>query len=185
MSHLRAIIVVVVLILVGWLGFKVWRAAPSTSEIVQENHTIDEMEKDGLPDFSAKNLFGKEINLKSYSGQVIVLNFWASWCTPCVEEVPSLIKLVKAYRGKIHLFAISGDNSKEDIEIFLKSFPELKDENIDIIWDEDHTLMKKYGVARLPESFVGNKDLKLAKKLVGSIDWYTSDAKAYIEGLLK
>lgn len=147
--------------------------------------TLETMEKEGVPNVTAKDINGTSFDLKSLHGKIVILNFWASWCAPCVEEVPSLIKLIKEFKGDVHLIAISGDSNLEDINVFLKSFPELKDTNIKIVWDEDRSLMKQFSIARLPESLILDKEQKLAKKLVGSIDWYTSDSISYVTNLLK
>lgn len=95
-----------------------------------------------------------------------------------------MISLVEAMGGKLKLVAVSGDNSKDDINAFLKAFPKLRGENITIIWDEDRSLSRLYGVDRLPESFVVGKNLHLAKKIVGGIPWHTKDSEAYINELV-
>lgn len=183
-QHIKAFIIVAVLGLAGlwaYTHFVNQRLAGTPSDY----STLEEMEKNGVPNFSAKTLEGQEFDLESYKGKVVILNFWASWCGPCIEEVPSLIKLVKEFKGQVQLIAVSGDSKREDIDVFMKSFPEMKGENIHIVFDEDRSLMKRFQVARLPESLVLNPEQKLAKKIVGSIEWYNEDSVAYVESLLK
>jgi hypothetical protein len=96
-----------------------------------------------------------------------------------------MIKLVKQMNGKVHLLAISADDSVEDINIFLKSFPEIRNENISVTWDQDHSLMQLFDVARLPESFVLDRNGKLVKKVVGTINWYTDDSISFMKDLTK
>ncbi|WP_413560219.1 TlpA family protein disulfide reductase [Bdellovibrio sp. HCB209] len=182
-QHLKALALVIV---IG--GFAVWafnhyfmshvEKAPATMS------SVEKMETDGVPNFSAKALDGASFDLEQMKGKVIILNFWASWCGPCVEEVPSLIKLVKEYKGEIQLIAVSGDSNENDIHVFLKSFPELKGENIKIVYDQDRSLMKMFDVSRLPESLILNREHKLVKKLVGSIDWHTKDSLEYMNSLM-
>jgi thiol-disulfide isomerase/thioredoxin len=113
------------------------------------------------------------------------VNFWASWCGPCIEEVPSLIKLLKTFPNELELIAISGDSNQADIDSFMKSFPEMKTlPNIHVVWDADKSLAQKYQIFRLPESFLLDKDLKLIKKISGTIDWHTEDAIAYIKQVI-
>jgi thiol-disulfide isomerase/thioredoxin len=141
--------------------------------------------KEPLPEFSAKTLEGKELQLSQFKGKVVVVNFWASWCGPCIEEVPSLIKLLKAFPNDLELIAISGDSNQADIDSFMKSFPEMKTlPNIHVVWDEDKSLAQKYQIYRLPESFLLNKELKLIKKISGTIDWHTPDAIEYIKQVI-
>ncbi|KHD87570.1 MAG: thiol:disulfide interchange protein tlpA [Bdellovibrio sp. ArHS] len=184
-QHLKAIIVVVIFAALGVWGFNQWMAS-RTADTNANNYTaLERMEKEGVPSFEAKDLSGQTFELSSMEGKVVILNFWASWCGPCIEEVPSLIKLVKEFKGEVQLIAISGDSLREDIDVFMKSFPEMKGENIKIVWDQDRSLMKQFQVARLPESMVLGKDQKLVKKIVGTIDWYNKDSIAYIKSLLE
>lgn len=180
--HFKALLVVLVLGALGAWAFKHFYMADLRSgpQVVAPVN----WETDGLPDFETKLLDGTPFRFSSLKGKVVILNFWASWCGPCVEEVPSLIKLVKEFNGEVQLVAISGDSSQNDIDVFLKSFPELKAENIKIIWDEDRSIMKQYAIDRLPESMVADRAQLMVKKLVGSIDWYNADSKAYMKGLL-
>lgn len=180
--HLKALLIVLIVGAALIASYNVFfgKAPESNNRIA----TVDAMEKEGVPNFQAKDLGGNSIDFSSYAGKVVILNFWASWCTPCIEEVPSLIKLIKEFKGDVQLLAISGDSSREDIDVFLKSFPELKAENIKIIYDEDRSLMKRFEIARLPESLVIGKDQKLVKKIVGTIDWYNKDSIEYMKSLL-
>jgi len=183
--HLKALLVV---ILIGggatWAFQHFFLSKLRKDGPTMEISTLETWEKEGLPNFEAKDLDGKTVNFKDFEGRVVIVNFWASWCGPCIEEVPSLIKLIKEFDGKVQLIAISGDSNREDIDVFLKSFPELKAANITLIWDEDRSLMKLYNITRLPESMVADKSLRMVKKLAGSIDWYTADSKAYMGSLL-
>ncbi|MNL38492.1 Thiol-disulfide oxidoreductase ResA [compost metagenome] len=184
-QHIKAAIIVVILGVLGVWAFETFMMPRVTSTGGSSaTKTLVQMEKEGVPNFSYKDFSGQELELKSLTGKVVILNFWASWCAPCVEEVPSLIKLVKEFKGEVQLIAVSGDSRKEDIEVFLKSFPELKHVDIKIVWDEDRSLMKKFDVTRLPESLVLGKDQKVVKKLVGSIDWYNKDSIEYMKQLL-
>lgn len=184
--HIKALIVVLIIgVLSAWAFQRFVLSQIKGEQAPVGISSIEKWEKEGLPDFRARTLEGASVSLTEFEDKVVILNFWASWCGPCIEEIPSLLKLLKAFPGQIHLVAISGDSSREDIDVFLKSFPELKSADITLIWDEDRSLMKLFNVSRLPESLVADRDLKLAKKLVGSIDWYTKDSKAYMSDLLQ
>lgn len=184
-QHIKAAIIVVILGVLGVWAFETFMLPRVTSTGTNSSvANLKQMETEGVPNFEFKDFDGQVMQLNSLAGKVVILNFWASWCSPCVEEVPSLIKLVKEFKGQVHLIAVSGDSRKEDIEVFLKSFPELKHVDIKIVWDEDRSLMKKFDVTRLPESLVLGKDQKVAKKLVGSIDWYNKDSIDYMKQLL-
>lgn len=138
-----------------------------------------------LPDFEAQTIDGKDVRLSDFKGKVVIVNFWASWCGPCVEEVPSLMGLLKSFPKDLVLIAISGDSNKEDIDSFMKSFPEMESlPNSNVIWDSEKKLIPQYQISRLPESFVVSKDQRLVKKISGSIDWHSEDAISYMKQLI-
>ncbi|MEK2690175.1 TlpA family protein disulfide reductase [Bdellovibrio sp. GT3] len=183
-QHLKALALVLV---IGALS--VWAFDRYFMTRMEQSPTtissVEKMETEGAPNFTAKSLDGQSFELHGLKGKVVILNFWASWCGPCVEEVPSLIKLVNEFKGDVQLIAVSGDSNEQDIHVFLKSFPELKGANIKIVYDQDRSLMKMFEVTRLPESLVLDKNSKLVKKLVGSIDWHTKDSVEYVKTLLQ
>ncbi|MEN0058162.1 MAG: TlpA disulfide reductase family protein [Bdellovibrio sp.] len=182
--HLMALGLVIVLAVAGVWAFQTFFNEPRQQIGSSSYLTLEAMETQGVPDFKTKDLKGETFTLSSLQGKVVILNFWASWCAPCIEEVPSLIKLVKEFKGQVQLIAVSGDSNREDIDVFMKSFPELQSADIKIVWDEDRSLMRQFQVARLPESLVIAKDQKLVKKIVGSIEWYNKDSLEYITSLL-
>lgn len=181
-QHLKALGAVIAVGAFCFWGFRELFEARS-ADVPSDYATLEVMEKEGVPNFSFKNLDDVSLDLNSLKGKVIILNFWASWCGPCIEEVPSLVKLVKEFKGEVQLIAISGDSNREDIDIFMKSFPELRGKNIHVVWDEDRSLMKRFQVIRLPESMVLGQDQKLVKKIVGTIDWYNEDSIGYMKSL--
>ncbi|MBS1972204.1 MAG: TlpA family protein disulfide reductase [Bdellovibrionales bacterium] len=186
-KHLRALLIVgglAVLIVVAVLAYKGQSRMEAEADAEANAQKMVQL-KEPLPPFTAKALDGKEIQLSQFKGKVVVVNFWASWCGPCIEEVPSLIKLLKTFPNDLELIAISGDSNQADIDSFMKSFPEMKTlPNIHVVWDADKSLSQKYQIYRLPESFLLNKDLKLIKKISGTIDWHTEDAIAYIKQVI-
>lgn len=166
-----------------YLGFARWKKSAEPTEAMNSLSSIEKMESEGLPDFKFETLNGEKYSLNSFKGKIVLVNFWASWCGPCVEEFPSMIRLVEAMKGRLVLLAISNDSSAEDAEVFLRQLKNWKQENIKVIWDKDRQLSAKFDVSRLPESFLANAELKLVKKIVGSINWHTDDSIAYMHRL--
>ena len=123
------------------------------------------------PQLQTQNLKGEAFSLNELEGRMVLLNFWASWCLPCYEEFPELIKAVEWAEGNIQLVAISVDSSKKDIESFLRKIKKEQgiwdSENIHIIWDPQHETAKKFHVIRFPETFVLDRELKIVKKYTG------------------
>ena len=143
---------------------------------------IDQLESQGAIDFKVKTIEGKEITFSSLKGKLVILSFWASWCGPCVEEFPSMISLLKQFPDQIVMVAISSDYTQEDISIFFSSLkiPNTLP-NLSVVWDPDNQVAKNYQIQKLPESFIFGKDLKLLRKIVGSINWADEDALSFFK----
>jgi len=144
---------------------------------------LNKIKQDGVPSFSLPDLQGQQVTLEQFAGKIVVLNFWASWCDPCIAEFPSLIKLVERYKGDVVLVAISADYEREDIDVFLKAFI-IKNPHVYIMWDKDLVVAKKYGTYRLPESYIIGRKGELIRKVAGVDDWASKDAFEYFDHLL-
>lgn len=140
---------------------------------------------ESLPELTLKTIDGRDFKSQDVKGKTLIVNFWASWCGPCVEEVPSLVKLSKELGGDLRILAVSGDATLHDIEVFLKSFPDFKKDGIEIVFDEGLKISKQFNVSRLPESYIFNGEGKMVRKVVGSINWATPDAIEYLKNLAK
>ena len=111
-----------------------------------------------------------QLNLDDYKGNLILLNFWATWCAPCKEEMPSLDLL---YQNKdldnLKIFPINvGQENLEKTSIFFK---DLKIENLKIYYDSPITLAKKFGLRGIPTTVLLNKNGSEFARIVGSIDF--------------
>ena len=122
-----------------------------------------------------------ELNLSDYRGNLIILNFWATWCAPCKEEMPSLDLLkVNENLDNLLIFPINvGQDSKEKSETFFKN---LKIRNLNIYFDSQITLAKKFGLRGIPTSIFFNKNGEEFARIVGSIDF---GDKKFIDWLKK
>lgn len=147
-----------------------------------EFQMLNQMETEGVPDFELERLDGSRLKLSDYKGKLIVINFWASWCNPCVEEFPSMVKLAQRMQGDLVVIAVSTDEIRADIEPFLKAF-EIPKEGFEIVWDREHKIMNTYGVKKIPESFIVGTDFRLARKIVGTEDWGSDNAVAFFRAL--
>lgn len=144
---------------------------------------LDKLESEGAIDFEAQDINGKTIKLSQFKGKAIILSFWASWCDPCVEEFPSMLKLINKFKGEIVMVAVSADYNMKDIKKFLKVF-KAKSPHLYVVWDEDKSIASKYSIQALPESFVFKPDFMLSRKISGSEDWATEDAFDYFSKML-
>ena len=112
----------------------------------------------------------KDVNLANYKGKLIVLNFWATWCAPCKEEMPSLDKLQLEKRlNNIKVFPIN--IGQENISKSKKFFDELDIQNLDIYFDSTITLAKKFTLRGVPTTIFFNKEGNEFARIIGSIDF--------------
>ena len=113
---------------------------------------------------------GQKISLNEFKNNLVILNFWATWCAPCKEEMPSLDKLqVNQKFNNLKIFPINiGQDSVKKSEEF---FSDLKIENMEIYFDSEITLAKKFLLRGVPTSIIFNKKGEEFARIIGSIDF--------------
>ena len=112
----------------------------------------------------------KKINIKEFNGNLLLLNFWATWCAPCKEEMPSLDRLqVNQNLSNLKIFAINiSQESKKKADNF---FEDLNIENLEPYFDAPTTLAKTFSLRGVPTSILIDKDGKEFARIMGSIDF--------------
>ena len=112
----------------------------------------------------------KVIKLSDYKGNLVVLNFWATWCAPCKEEMPSLDALkINPALNNIEIFAINiGKENPDEINIFFK---DLNIKNLDIFFDNPETLAKKFALRGVPTTIIFDKKGNEFARIIGSTDF--------------
>jgi len=136
-----------------------------------------------VPDISVSSLKNVPLKLSDLKGKVVLLNFWATWCPPCREEMPSMMKLNSAMSGKpFEMIAISIDEGGvPDIESFFKT----SGYSLPTYTDPGGAAQKAYGITGVPESFVIDKNGVLVKKVIGPLAWDSPETISFLEGLMK
>jgi peroxiredoxin len=135
------------------------------------------------PNFSLPELDGQMVSLTDYRGKVVLLNIWATWCPPCVEEMPSMEKLYQELKGEgFEILAVSIDESgAQDVLPFMKkhklSFPALIDLKV--------TIKDLYQTTGVPESFIIDKDGILIEKVIGPRNWAIPEAIRFFRNLIR
>ncbi len=135
------------------------------------------------PNFSGKSFSETEINFEDFEGKVIILDFWASWCSPCRKEMPFLIELHEKYKSKnFEIIAINIDEKESKAKKFLKkldtqpSFP--------IIWDKESKIPPKYNLETMPTTYLIDPKSNIRFIHKGFKDSYKEDFHKEIEVLL-
>jgi len=139
-------------------------------------------ERPTAPGFTLQNTTASDVSLSDYQGKVVLLNFWATWCMPCRQEMPSMEKLWQKYREQgLVIVAVSTDEGgpsrvKSFVKRFKLSFP--------VVLDPESTVSDRYQVSGLPVSFLIGQEGRIAGKITGSEDWMSEKSIAHSEGLL-
>lgn len=129
------------------------------------------------PDVAYTALNGKKGRLSDFKGKAVILNFWASWCTPCVAEFPALLTLAATFPDDAVLIAVSSDHDRAMMDRFLAK---LKKENgskatagnVIIVWDEDKSITQdQFQTLRLPETILIDSNGIMQDKIAGLTDW--------------
>jgi cytochrome c biogenesis protein CcmG/thiol:disulfide interchange protein DsbE len=119
------------------------------------------------PDFTVQDSQNK-ISLRQFHGQVVVLNFWATWCAPCVEEIPSLVEMQRRMKAKgVTVVAVSVDVDENAYRQFVK------DHNVNLLTVRDASGKSNglYGTFKFPETYVIDRNGVMRRKFIGAVDW--------------
>lgn len=131
------------------------------------------------PDFTVTDST-RSISLDQLRGKVVVLNFWASWCQPCVDEVPSLIQMQNELKSKgVVVFAVSVDDDAGAYEQFLKDY------KVDLLTVRDPSQKSNelYGTRMFPETYIIDRKGILRRKFIGEVQWTQPDIIHYLSEL--
>ena len=135
------------------------------------------------PEFSLSDPSGKTYTLSELKGSVVFINFWATWCPPCIEEMPSIQNLYNGFKDRKE-FRMVTILYKDDYE---KAMAYMKQNNyaLPVLIDREGKSAKAYGVTGVPETYIVDKQGVLREKVIGPADWNSSQADSLISNLLK
>lgn len=149
--------------------------------IVDNSKSFSELKKESNKNFVLKTVENKELKLKiendilsskSLNGKTVLINFWATWCPPCLKEIPIFNKLYEKYNNKFEIVAVlyKDSISKEDLNTFIEKY----NIKFPIIVGEENLRLAKLldNVQKVPESFLYGKDGKYIRKYVGEVDQF-------------
>ena len=135
------------------------------------------------PDFTLRNLQGNLEGLTDHKDKVIILNFWATWCAPCLEEMPAFEKLYRRYRSQgLTVLAISLD--KGDISK-VKDFVDANNLTFPVLIDSDGAAEKLYPSFTIPFTYLIDKEGRVAARVDGAKNWASSETFAALDILIK
>lgn len=128
-----------------------------------------------------KKLDGTSVNLRNISNNYLIINFWATWCPPCIKEIPDLLEIQEKFKGKIKLVFISVDSSPEKvIPNFIKKN---KFKNFDVYTDQKFLASKNLNIKIMPTTIIINKELFEIARITGYAKWLDKSFIKKIEEL--
>ena len=145
--------------------------------------TFAQIEGVDAPNFTLKNLEGKEVSLNEFRGKYVLVNFWATWCGPCKIEMPSLETLYQRFKNKnFVMLAISNDMYGATV---VKPFVKANKINFPVLLDQQLKASNRFGVVSLPSTFMIDPKGEIIGAILGAENWATPNNILYFENLLK
>ncbi len=134
------------------------------------------------PDFTLTDMQGRQVTLSQFRGKVVLLNFWATWCPPCREEMPSMERLYQRFKeqGLVMLAVNVEENGFQAVSSFLSRHPH----SFPILLDSNADAQNLYRVYRFPESFLIDRNGNVVDKIIGGRDWMSEPIVKKINFLL-
>ena len=165
-------LVIFILFLVVFIDSK----PPANSASAPDRGTV-------APDFTLVTLDGKNVRLTDYRGQVVFLNFWATWCPPCRREMPSMEKLHKLMKG--YDFVILAVNIDKKTTYHVQSFIKKEGYSFPVLHDVTKEVASNYAVGSIPTTLIIDKNGVIASRLIGGRAWDSDKVVDYFKALAK
>jgi len=151
----------------------------STQHGLPRLHTFSEPK--AMPSLKGITFDGKAMDLADWQGKVVLVNFWATWCPPCVTEIPSMNRLLEKYRDQgLEIFSVDFQESAQDIAEFAKQVPI----DFPVLLDLDGRLSKDWGVFSFPTTFVVDRQGRVRYSLNQGVEWDIPELEAPLVELL-
>jgi peroxiredoxin len=159
---------------IGWVVYQI----NSTSGISSSETTAVQVGQ-SAPDFQLSGLDGKKVSLQQYNGHPVLINFWATWCSPCKDEMPLIAKRYLQYQPDLIVLAIEEGESFSDV----KKFVEENDLPFTVLLDEAIEIGNLYGIGAYPTTFFVDGNGVVQAVEIGSMDSNTIDQNLLLVGV--
>ena len=134
------------------------------------------------PDFTLDDLTGRRLGPRDFMGKVVFLNFWATWCVPCRQEMPTMEKLHRELKKQgLEVVAINFREAGKEVRKFVDELGL----TFTVLLDKEGKVSEEYGAWALPLSYFVNRKGEFVGKLAGGRKWDSQEAKAFFLGLLR
>ena len=172
MSKTKAVKMLVLFLILGGAAWLALRLRPARPVDIGET----------APDFTLPALTQGSLSLHDFGRQVVVLNFWATWCPPCVEETPGLEKFAEQMR--LQGVAVMGVSVDQDAAA-LRTFAAQQQLSFPILRDPNRSIANRYGTFQFPETYIIDQEGRVAEKLIGPVDWQDPRIITFVQELAR
>lgn len=137
------------------------------------------------PAFTVQDLKGDPVALADFAGKLVVVNFWATWCEPCIREWPQLDRLAERFAGRddVVILAVSMDSDRSQLEPFLERMG-LQDTRVKVLWDPKQAVQKAFGTTQLPDTYFVDRAGQLTDAFINVREWGRPAAYQCVESML-
>jgi peroxiredoxin len=137
---------------------------------------------DLAPDFVLQSSAGVTRKLSNYRGKVVLVNHWATWCPPCIAELPVLDKLAKDYADKgLVVLGVAGDDDSRAVTDFLARQPV----HYEVLFDPGGAIGTQYGITGYPETFFVDREGRVRKQIIGPVPAEGAPSRAEFQGMVE
>ena len=156
--------------IIGNLSVPPAKSASAGKGVAVAAHPLPDVELTGLDT-------ARKLKLSDLRGKAVLVNFWATWCAPCVQEFPSLLRAAAEAGDKVAFVLVSNDSDRAALTRFLaraerETGVRVDRPNVFVAWDKNGNLTREeFAVSRFPETFIADPGLRIVRKIVGAIDW--------------
>jgi peroxiredoxin len=126
---------------------------------------------------SLEDMEGKNLNLEDYHGKVVFLNFWATWCKPCIAEMPAIDRMIAELDKEEYVFLAASDENMDKIRKFVEKHPH------QFKYVHLKTNVYKLGLSVLPTTFIIDKQGEIVEKIIGAREWDSPESIQQLRGI--
>jgi thiol-disulfide isomerase/thioredoxin len=127
---------------------------------------------------ASSDIHGKVIHRLQGTQKFTIVNFWASWCGPCIQETPSLFAFASQHPELIQLISISVDDTITDLNKFIRLYPNASSSNIQVLFDSGRHLANRFKVVQYPETLIYRDSRTPFQRIPGAVDWNAREVRA-------
>tara|TARA_B100000989_G_scaffold282047_1_gene246775 strand:- start:3761 stop:4261 length:501 start_codon:yes stop_codon:yes gene_type:complete len=147
---------------------------------VEKNKLVFHHTPKKIQDINLIDLNNENLSLKEFPKKIIIINFWATWCPPCIKEIPELLKLQEKFKNKLVVFFVSIDSSPE--KVIPKFVKKNKFKNFNVFSDQDFKVSNLLKITKMPTTIIMKDQLELSR-IEGYFNWLTPEVQKIIKKL--